>query len=223
VQWQQLSFRVLYILGRAHYTFIPTLSAVYSGPKGFVPTLADVNGDGFADIVWTSPNPSNNTVYLSINNQQGSFDTTQIANRPVGFTLFGAGDIAGAGVTSLFWTNPGANQLTIWNMNSATVSSTQELPVPAGYTLASIADYDGDGLADLLWSAKAEVGAAQVQLGPSTLYEWLSNGSGGFISQAVAGLDGTPISLPPHAVIQANRLQGGRVTGGVNSSVGSSH
>ena len=223
VQWQQLSFRVLYILGRAHYTFIPTLSAVYNGPKGFVPTLADVNGDGFADIVWTSPNPKINTVYLSINNQQGSFETTQIAERPTGFTLFGAGDIAGAGVTSLFWTNPGANALTLWNMDGATVASTQTLPVPAGYTLASIADYDGDGLADILWSAKAEVGAAHFQMGPITLYEWLSNGSGGFTSQAVAGLDGTPISLPTHTVIQANRLQGGRVTGGVDSSVGVSH
>jgi len=67
------------------------------------------------------------------------------------------------------------------------------------------------------------VGAAHFQMGPITLYEWLSNGSGGFTSQAVAGLDGTPISLPTHTVIQANRLQGGRVTGGVDSSVGVSH
>ena len=220
VQWQQLGFILFYVLGQPHYIFHSTLSAVYAGPAGFVPTLADVNGDGFADIVWTSPNAGNNVVYLSINNQKGSFDTKQIANRPAGFTLFGAGDIVGQGVTSLFWTDPASSQLKLWNMDGAVVVSKQTLSVPDGYTLASIADYDGDGLADILWSAREQVGTNK---GPSTLVEWLSNGSGGFNTQAVADLEGKAVSVGAQAVIQANRLQGGRVTSGVNTSVGISH
>jgi len=98
--------------------------------------------------------------------------------------------------------------------------SKQTLSVPDGYTLASIADYDGDGLADILWSAREQVGTNK---GPSTLVEWLSNGSGGFNTQAVADLEGKAVSVGAQAVIQANRLQGGRVTSGVNTSVGISH
>jgi hypothetical protein len=223
VQWQQLGFRVLYVLGQARYTFFSNFSPIYNGPAGFVPRLADINGDGYADIVWTSPNANNNTVYLSINNQQGGFVTTQIADRPAGFTLFGAGDITGSGITSLFWTDPAANQLTLWTLTTdgTGIASQQTLSVPAGYVMSSIADYDGDGLADILWSARGQLG--KITLGPGILQEWLSDGSGGFIAQAVAGLDGKLISVSPGALIQANRLQGGRVTSGVDTSVGISH
>jgi hypothetical protein len=221
VQWQLVGFNVFYVLGKAHYYFRSTLSAVYNGPAGFVPRLADVNGDGYADIVWTNPNTSNNTVYLSLNDQQGSFVTTQIADRPAGFSLFGAGDVVGNGVTSLFWTNPVAWQLTLWSMSGATISSQQTLSVPAGYVMASIADYDGDGLADILWSARLMSGP--IALGPGSLHEWLSDGSGGFTAQTVAGLDGKPVTIAPGAVIQANRLQGGTVTSGIDTSGGISH
>ncbi len=222
VQWQQLGYIVFYILGRPHYIFHSTFSPVFSGPAGFIPRLADVNGDGYADIVWTSPNANVATVYLSVNNQQGGFDTTQIADRPAGAELFGAGDIAGHGVTSLFWTDPADNQLTLWTMDGTAVASQQTLAVPVGFTMSSIADYDGDGLADILWTSRAQLGG-HIPVGPANLYEWLSNGKGGFAQQAVAGLDGTPVVLPPHAEIQANRLQGGRVTSGVDTSVGISH
>jgi len=210
IGWWKLNLNAFFILGRADYHFNAVQSPVISASTGYVPHLADVNGDGYADIVWTST--TDNSVYVWVNNQQGGFVPHQIQQHPAGFTLFGAGDVAGSGVTSLFWTNPTTNQLQVWNMDGFNVTSVQNRSVAPGYTLASIADYDGDGLADLLW-----VGAA------GDAYEWLSNGSGGFISQRVADITGAPLVIPAGAQVQPNRLQGGMVTSGVDTSVGISH
>ncbi|GLQ48012.1 hypothetical protein GCM10007862_30630 [Dyella lipolytica] len=177
---------------------------------GYVPHLADVNGDGYVDIVWT--NTSNNSVYVWTNNQHGSFTNTTIQNHPAGFTLFGAGDVTGTGRTALFWTNPAANQMMVWNMNGATIASQTTFNIAAGYTIASIADYNGDGLADILW-----VGTA------GDVYDWFSDGNGSFYSQRVADAAGSPLVIPAGAQIQANRLQGGKAVTALNTSVGVSH
>lgn len=205
--WWQLEVHVFYILGRAQYHFGTLESPVLNAATGYVPHLADVNGDGYADIVWTST--TDNSVYVWINNQNGGFIPHQIQNHAAGFTLFGAGDVAGNGITSLFWTNPTTNQMQVWNMNGFEVTSQQSFSVASGYTMASIADYDGDGLADVLWVGKA-----------GDAYEWLSNGNGGFISQRVADASGNPLVIPAGAQVQPNRLQGGRVTSGMDTAVG---
>jgi hypothetical protein len=209
--WWQLHVDVFYIFHQPpQYHFQTIQSNVYSATKGYVPHLADVNGDGYADIVWTST--TDNSVWVWINNQQGGFVAHQIQDHPPGFTLFGAGDVAGNGVTSLFWTNSTTNQMQVWNMSGFEVTGVKTSDVTPGYTMASIADYDGDGLADILW-----VGTA------GDVYEWLSNGNGGFISQRVADASGNPLVIPAGAQVQPNRLQGGRVTSGIDTSDGISH
>jgi hypothetical protein len=180
------------------------ISALTQVTPGYVPTLADVNGDGYADIVWTSPN--NNSVYVWVNNQQGGYVPHAIPDHPAGFTLFGAGDFTGNGTTDLVWTNAATNQIAIWTMDGYSVVSQKSYSVAPGYTLASIADYDGDGLADLLW-----VGTA------GDVYEWQSNGNGGFDSFRVADRNGNPLVIPAGAKVQPNRLQGGLVTGSSGS------
>ncbi|MBB6189321.1 protease pro-enzyme activation domain-containing protein [Rhodanobacter sp. MP7CTX1] len=180
------------------------VSALTKVAPGYVPTLADVNGDGYADIVWTSPN--NNSVYVWINDQQGGYVAHSTSDRPAGFTLFGAGDFTGNGTTDLVWTNAASNQIAIWTVDGYTVASQHTFNVTPGYTLASIADFDGDGVADLLW-----VGTA------GDVYEWQGNGNGGFGSFRVADRNGNPLVIPAGAKIQPNRLQGGVVAGSAGS------
>jgi Pro-kumamolisin, activation domain/FG-GAP-like repeat/Subtilase family len=194
--WWKMSFDATTGLPIASIGPLTTVTA------GYVPTLADVNGDGYADIVWTSP--SNNLVYIWINNQHGGFVThIASANRPEGFTLFGAGDLNGDGTTDLIWTNPATNQMAWWLMNGFNVEDQETRSVAAGYTMAAIADYDGDGLADILW-----VGTA------GDAYEWQSNGSG-FQSFRVVDPTGAPYVIPSGAQVQVNRLQG-LVTGTIS-------
>jgi hypothetical protein len=190
------------------FKYEATISPITTVAAGYVPTLADVNGDGYADIVWTST--TDNSVYVWINDQQGGFVPHRIADHPAGFVLFGAGDVNGDGNTDLIWTNPATHQMAWWLMDGFNVLSQQTVSVAPGYTMASIADYDGDGLADILW-----VGTA------GDVYEWQSNGSG-FQSFRVADAAGNPLVIPAGTQVQASRLQGS-ATGGENTSIGSSH
>jgi hypothetical protein len=200
IGWWQLDATLTFKIDRPQLTLSSTMSPLISAASGWVPTIADVNGDGFADIVWTNPN--NNNVYVWINNQAGGFVPHQIADHPPGFVLYGAGDINGDGKTDLIWTNPTTNQMSWWIMNGYTVVDQEIRSVAPGYTMSSVADYDGDGLADILW-----VGTA------GDVYEWRSNGSG-FQSYRVADRNGVPIVIPAGAKVQPIRLQGTPATGG---------
>jgi hypothetical protein len=186
------------------YNVSATISPLLSAPSGYVPTIADVNGDGYADIVWT--NPSDNSVYVWINNQAGDFVRHRIADHPAGFTLYGSGDLNGDGKTDLVWTNPAAHQMAWWVMNGFTVADQEVLNVTPGYVMSSVADYDGDGLADILWVGKA-----------GDMYEWQGTGSG-FHSFRVTDSSGIPVVVPQGASVQALRFQGSAATGGVSVS-----
>jgi hypothetical protein len=188
---------------------ISSISSLTTVAPGYVPTLADVNGDNYADIVWT--NPSNDQVYIWMNDQKGGFAAHSVAvRRPAGFTLFGAGDVDGDGQTDLIWTNPATHQMAWWIMAGYVAKDQEVRSVTPGYSMASLADYDGDGLVDILW-----VGAA------GDAYEWQGTGQG-FESFRVADASGNPLVIPAGEKVQANRLQGS-AAGGVESPLGESH
>lgn len=180
----------------------PTMTATTGAitvAAGYVPKLADVDGDGYADLVWT--NPSTTDTYVWINNQDGGYVPHRIADHAAGFTLAGAGDFAGRGQTSLVWVNTSTHQVQIWALNGFNVTAQKTYSYTAGYTLAGIADYDGDGFADLLW-----VGTA------GDLYEWQGSATG-FESFRVSLPDGTPFTVPAGASVQQGWLQGSAIGG----------
>ncbi|UPG85229.1 protease pro-enzyme activation domain-containing protein [Luteibacter aegosomatis] len=164
-----------------------------SAPAGFTPYLADLNGDGILDIVWTGPKRA---VQYWINDGRGSFTKSDGDAAPAGFELVGAGEIAGSGKTDLIWFNAATGKLRWWTMDGTTVSSQKTMAAPDGYTLATIEDFDGDGLADLFWTnAKDDA------------YLWQGTGNG-FLSQHVADGAGVAFKVPANFQVQTNRLQG---------------
>lgn len=165
-----------------------------NGVAGAQPTLADVDGDGYTDIVWTFVNGTSVTLWRG--DRRDGFVSLRLPDRPANTRLFGVGDIDGDGTTDLIWTNTATGGITWWNMNGLTVTGRHDHAVPAGYTLLSVADYDGDGRADLLWRDAN-----------NRIVQWQSTG-GDFASFRVADAYGTALTLGVKAIVPANRFQG---------------
>ncbi len=170
-----------------------TIDGTITAASGYTPRLADLNGDGYIDIVWTGPK---NDIYYWINDGTGNFTKTYGGTFPAGWTLEGVGEIVGSGNTDLIWSNASTNQMGWWIMNGAKVVSREVRSVGSGYIIASIEDFDGDGLADILWTNAS-----------GDAYVWQGLG-GSFISQHVADGQGNVYTIPDGYVVQKNRVQG---------------
>ena len=168
-------------------------SALLPTAVGYKLTLADLNGDGFVDFVFTGPN---NDLYTWINDGTGAFSHHFVANFPAGWVLQGAGDINGDGMSDLLFTNNTTHQFGWWLMNGSTVTARSTLSVAPGYQVAAIADFNGDGKADVLWTDAA-----------GEAYDWQSTGSS-FQSYRLHNVAGAPVTLPAGATVQAKPFQG---------------
>jgi hypothetical protein len=175
---------------------VTALSQPINGVRDATPVLADANGDGYTDLVWTRTSDASVTLWIA--DQHRGFVSRRLPDRPAGATLYGVGDIDGNGSTDLIWTDTANAQLSWWTLDGFNVTATRSRAIPAGYALASIGDYDGDGMADLLWRNTN-----------NRVIEWQGTGKG-FASFKVADAWGTPLVLGKQATVPANRFQGGR-------------
>jgi hypothetical protein len=169
------------------------VGATIDAAAGYTPRLADLNGDGYIDIVWTS---AKNDIYYWINDGHGNFTKSYGGTYPAGWELEGAGEIAGSGKTDLIWFNPATSQLGWWTMDGNQVLDRETRSVAKGYGIASIEDFDGDGLADILWTDSQ-----------GDAYVWQGTG-GAFVSQRLADGLGNAYMIPAGYVVQKSRLQG---------------
>ncbi|WP_077481684.1 VCBS repeat-containing protein [Rhodanobacter sp. C06] len=181
-------------------TFTPGSSQVAVSYSALLPTaidykltLADLNGDGFMDFVFTGPN---NDLYTWINDGTGHFAHHFVGDFPAGWVLQGAGDVDGDGKSDLLFTNDTTHQFGWWLMNGNTVTARGTRPVAPGYWIAKIADFNGDGKADVLWMDAA-----------GDAYDWQSTGSD-FQGYRLHNVAGAPVTLPSSAVVQAKPFHG---------------
>jgi hypothetical protein len=164
------------------------------GIAGGKPVLADVDGDGYTDIVWTRANSNGTAVW--VDDRRDGYVAHALPDHPAGAVLQGVGDVDGNGTTDLLWTNSAGTQLTWWTMQGFAVTGTKSQAIPAGAALAGIGDYDGDGIVDILWRGAN-----------NRIVDWQGTGSG-FTAANVADAFGTPLTVAASAILPANRFQG---------------
>jgi hypothetical protein len=133
-----------------------------TGWSGCTTTLADVDGDERADLVWNCLGATNRTD-VAVSNGNGSFRRTLTAwvQPESGWTGYtqAVGDVTGDGRADLVWSSLGATNRTYvvpgkqdGTFDRGDAWDQPEKNVWAGYTL-QVADVTGDGAADLVWNA----------------------------------------------------------------------
>ncbi|WP_168170786.1 choice-of-anchor tandem repeat GloVer-containing protein [Rhodanobacter sp. C01] len=131
---------------------------------GYYPVaIGDFNGDGVADIVWTS---AHDDLYIWFGGASG-YTPKYAGTYPAGWSVVGAGDIDGDGKDDLLWVDNQAHEFAYWLMDGSTRTGSRIFNITPGYYPAAIGDFDGDGKSDVLWTSAN-----------NDLYMWLSTGSG---------------------------------------------
>ncbi|NPC80312.1 hypothetical protein HPC49_19055 [Pyxidicoccus fallax] len=164
--WNQLSAvnRTYVARGNGNGTFTRVLTAWHQPEAnwgGFTLSVAEVNGDGRADLVWNNIGESNST-YVALSNGDGTFTRaltgwTQPESGWAGYKLHVA-DVTGDGRADLVWNQlSGVNRTYVARGNGngtfTRVLTAWDQPEAnwGGFTL-SVADITGDGKRDVVWN-----------------------------------------------------------------------
>lgn len=130
----------------------------------FAGAVGDFNGDGYADIVFTS---AARDLWMWTNDKQGHFKSTRIYDYPAGWQLVGSGDVDGDGYDDLLWVNPDECQFAYWRMQGATRIGSKTIPTACGYRPVGVGYYTPTNRLSILWTSPAH-----------DFYIWDSTGSG---------------------------------------------
>jgi len=135
------------------------------------PKKGDINGDGYADILWQN---TDNTAVVWFMNSSGAVASTAGLMAASNWKIAGNADINGDGFSDILWQNNADNTAVVWFMNSTGwVTSTAGLMAASTWKIAGTGDINGDGFADILW-----------QNTDNTATVWFMNSSGGVTSTA---------------------------------------
>jgi hypothetical protein len=118
----------------------------------------DINGDGFADLVWQNSNDGTLSAWLMRGTQVLGASVLQYSPVITSWKIRGVADVNGDGKADIIWQHD-AGWLAVWLMSGYNVISTVYLSVPRmgdpNWIIGGAGDVNGDGKADLVWQNQA--------------------------------------------------------------------
>ena len=173
--------------GLGHFT--PNQNTVVGNTPGCA-TLADVNGDGYLDLL--GGDADNGTIGIALNTANGtglfgvlglSGQNLIVGTRPVSVTT---GDVDGDGDLDLVCANNGSNSVSVgFNNGSGIFGGTISIGVGTQPTTVQLADIDNDGDLDILTTNG----------GAGTVTVRLNNGNGAFSTGPTITVGAVPSDL----------------------------
>lgn len=115
----------------------------------FVGAVGDFNGDGLADIMFTS---ANRDLYLWTNTGQGGFVSQQAPTYPAGWQIVGAGDTNGDGFDDLLWMDQTDCQFGYWTMHGAARTGVRSMNVTCGYYPLALGYFTPSNRLSVMWT-----------------------------------------------------------------------
>jgi hypothetical protein len=115
---------------------------------------ADVNGDGFNDLIWRHTQNGDVTAWLMIG---GTVHAAEIVGSgvPLAWRIAGVGDVDDDGPADLVWHNAQTGDVSVWLMEEIT-GKAKQMPVvafgvPLAWQIVAVGDLDADNKTDLIW------------------------------------------------------------------------
>ncbi len=151
------------LLGNGSGNFSPTTPATFTTGAGTVPreiATADLNGDGFLDLVTANETGGNVSVLLGDGTGHFSAPATYAAGS--GAFHVSIGDVDGDGHLDLVVANSTANSISVLHGNGdGTFAAAQNFAAGTGAFGTALGDFDGNGALDV---AAADIGASTVSI-----------------------------------------------------------
>ncbi len=127
-----------------------------------VQVLGDLDGDGYADLVWryTAPDsPDTGVSYIWFSNGSGVSEVRKRGGAPLDWALAGARDLNGDGAADMVYVSPTGQIRVLMATAARSCANFSAGALPAGFAVLHFADYTGNQRGDLLLknSATGEV------------------------------------------------------------------
>ena len=182
------------------------------------PSRPDVNGDGFADLVWRNTTTGASALWQM--NESGLREATIFPGGAAKeWTIRGVGDVTGDLRGDFIWRNTSTGATAVWQMNESGLREAASFPGGAAleWRIRGVGDVTGDGHADLVWANTSTGATAVWHMNESGLREMASFPGGASLDWTIRGVG--DVTGDGHAdVVWANTSTGATAVWHMNES-----